>query len=403
MPALELGEHVARLETGALGPLAGPVLVPAPIRTRPSMPMLPINDLKRHHQACSERTAAAVQAVLDSGWYVLGPQVTAFETAFAAYCGVGHCVGVGNGTDAIELALRALGLAAGDKVLLAANAGMYATGVVLGLGCVPVFVDVDEATQLLGARDLAACRDPGVRAVLVTHLYGRMVDMAPVVGLCRERSWLLVEDCAQAHGARRDGRVVGSFGDAATFSFYPTKNLGALGDGGAVTTASQATADRLRALRQYGWTQKYVVEVAGGRNTRLDELQAAILLAKLPDLDRWNARRRDIASRYRRAIVNPAVVLPPDGGDDYVGHLFVLRCRQRDALKAFLAREGIASDIHYPVPDHRQPALRDRFAGTALPVTERLAGEVLTLPCFPELLDTEVDAVAAAVNRWQPQ
>lgn len=365
--------------------------------------MLPINDLKRHHQACSSRTSAAVQSVLDSGWYILGPNVSEFERAFAAYCGVGHCVGVGNGTDAIELALRALGLVAGDKVLLAANAGMYATGVLLGLGCTPVFVDVNEDTQLLDARTLATCRDPDVRAVVVTHLYGRMADMEQIGGLCRERGWLLVEDCAQAHGARRDGKVVGSFGDAATFSFYPTKNLGALGDGGAVTTAADAIADRLRSLRQYGWKQKYVVELAGGRNTRLDEIQASILSAKLPELDGWNARRRDIARLYRRAIVNPAVVLPPDGGDEYVGHLFVLRCRQRDALKAALAREGIASDIHYPVPDHRQPALGDRFAGTTLPVTERLADEVLTLPCFPELLDAEVDTVAAAVNRWQPQ
>jgi len=366
------------------------------------MAMLPINDLKRHQQACGALAGAAVAAVLDSGWFILGPRVAEFERAFASYCGVGHCVGVGNGTDAIELALRALGLVAGDKVVLAANAGMYAAGVVLGLGCVPVFVDVDEDTQLLDARTLATCREPDVRAVVVTHLYGRMADMAPVVGLCRERGWLLVEDCAQAHGARRGGRLAGSFGDAATFSFYPTKNLGALGDGGAVVTSSEATADRLRSLRQYGWTQKYVVGLAGGRNTRLDEIQAGILLAKLPALDGWNARRRAIAERYRQGIAHPAVILPEAGGAEYVGHLFVLRTRQRDALRAHLASAGFASDIHYPVPDHRQPVIAERFAGTSLPVTERLAAEVLTLPCFPEMLDAEVDGVVAAVNRWQP-
>ncbi len=369
----------------------------------PPASMLAINDLKRHQEACSVRVAAAVQAVLDSGWYVLGPNVGEFEREFADYCGVAHCVGVGNGTDAIELALRALGLRAGDRVLLAANAGMYATGVLLGLGCIPVFADVDERTQLLDATALAARPDHDVRAVVVTHLYGRMADMKAVAALCRTRGWLLVEDCAQAHGARRDGRAAGSFGDAATFSFYPTKNLGALGDGGAVVTGSEETADRLRLLRQYGWRRKYVVELGGGRNSRLDELQAAILRAKLPDLDGWNARRRAIADRYRRGIVNPAVDLPEDGAQDYVSHLFVVRARPRDSLKAHLAGEGIAADVHYPVPDHRQPAIADRFPDLALPVTERLAGEVLTLPCFPEMLDEEVDRVVAAVNRWQPR
>jgi dTDP-3-amino-2,3,6-trideoxy-4-keto-D-glucose/dTDP-3-amino-3,4,6-trideoxy-alpha-D-glucose/dTDP-2,6-dideoxy-D-kanosamine transaminase len=333
---------------------------------------------------------------------VLGPEVKQFEQSFAAFIGASHCVSLANGTDAIELALKAMGIRPGDQVATVANAGMYTTTAVLAIGAEPYFIDVNLDTRGTTLAEVARSVDAGVKAVVVTHLYGLA---SPEIGLiaeyCVQKGIPLLEDRAQAHGAQVNGKRVGTFGDAASFSFYPTKNLGALGDGGAGVTSNQKLAEKVGLLRQYGWTSKYRVEVAGARNSRLDEMQAAILSEFLPHLDEDNARRREIAARYSAVICHTDVKVPQAGGADYVAHLYVIRSRQRDALREHLRIQGIASDIHYPIPDYRQPVFGGRFADIRLQNTELLAGEILTLPCYPEMTDVEVDNVIAALNRWQ--
>lgn len=359
---------------------------------------VPFNDLSRRSPS-----ADAALRVLQRGWFILGPETERFEREFAAYCGVRHCIGAGSGTDALEIALRAAGIGPGDEVAAAANAGLYATCAIRAVGAQPVYVDVDPCTAIMSPASLAGAIVPATRAAIVTHLYGRMAPMPELLRVTGSRV-MVIEDCAQAHGAALEGRKAGSWGIAGCFSFYPTKNLGACGDAGAVLTSDEAFADRARSLRQYGWTVKYESTVAGGRNTRLDEIQAAILCDRLPLLDAENQRRREIARRYSAALSgrsDPAP--PPDGGADWVAHLYVVRSRRRAELRAWLDSRGIRTDVHYPIPDHRQPsqqALPRRF--TDVPVTERLAGEVLSLPCFPELDDDEVAAVIAAILEWCP-
>lgn len=366
---------------------------------------IPVNDLARLADLVAEPLAECAAQVLRSGHYVLGPAVAGFEGAFAAYCGVSHCIGVGNGTDALEIALRALGLGPGSRVAVVANAGMYGTTAVLAIGAEPVFVDVEEATSNMCPQALDAALAGGGAmpdAIIVTHLYGRMADMPALAAIARTRGVPLVEDCAQAHGATsRDGRKAGAFGDLAAFSFYPTKNLGAMGDGGAIVTNDGILAMRVRKLRQYGWTSKYVNALAGGRNSRLDELQAAFLSHLLPLLDDRNTLRRGIAARYSSRIVHPGIRVPSAEGFDYVAHLYVVQVGQRDSLTAHLQASGIGCDVHYPAPDHWQPMHAGRFSAVSLPVTEMLCQRVLTLPCFPEMHDDEVDRVIAACNDWR--
>jgi dTDP-4-amino-4,6-dideoxygalactose transaminase len=333
----------------------------------------------------------------------VGPQVEAFERAFADYEGVAHCVSMANGTDAIELALRSLGVKAGDRVATAANAGMYTGTALLALGARPHFMDVDAAAHSATLAEVRKALDAGVRAVALTHLYGIAAPQtAAIAALCRQRGVALLEDCAQAHGAIVEGRRVGAWGDAASFSFYPTKNLGALGDGGAIVTNDETIAARARQLRQYGWTTKYHVAVKGARNSRLDEMQAAILLTLLPTLDAANQRRRQIAARYDATLAHRDVAVPGRSGPGFVAHLYVVKVASRASLRAHLQAHGVGTDIHYPVPDHRQAVFGAEFADCALPVTEALADRVLTLPCYPEMTDAEVDEVVAAVNRWIP-
>lgn len=366
--------------------------------------MLQINSLAAKIGRFEAPIQQALARVTASGWLVLGPEVRQFEQAFAAYVGAGYCVGLANGTDALELGLRALGVASGQRVATVANAGMYASTAILAIGAAPEFMDVDPATQVTTLAEVERVLDAGVAAVVVTHLYGQAIrDIAHIASLCAARGVPLLEDCAQAHGARIDGRCTGSFGDAAAFSFYPTKNLGALGDGGAVVTSSEKLAARVAQLRQYGWSAKYQVELAGARNSRLDEMQAALLSAFLPALDADNARRRAIVREYASRIGHSKVQLPAfDGADDgYVAHLCVVRSPDREGLRGHLRAQGIGSDVHYPIPDHRQPLFGDRYAAVRLPHTERLAAEVLTLPCYPEMTDAQVEQVIDAVNQWQ--
>lgn len=363
--------------------------------------MLPINDLARHAQGMQERLCAAAHRVLGSGWYVLGQECQAFEAEFASFCGVKHCLGVANGTDALEIALRALGVERGSRVATVANAGYYSSTALAAIGAEPVFVEVAPSDHLMDLVHLRRLlQDRAVDAVIVTHLYGLLHDMEAIMEAAREAGGVpVLEDCAQAHGAARGGQRAGSFGDAAAFSFYPTKNLGAAGDGGAIVTNGGTVAARASALRQYGWQSKYRVTQAGGRNSRLDELQAAVLREKLPHLDDWNARRREIAAHYSRTIQHQSVQTPPVRGSEYAAHLYVVRAGRRDALRAHLAAAGVGTDIHYPVPDHLQAVMQDRNM-PALRVTEALAEEVLTLPCFAEMTDAEVRHVVSSVNAW---
>lgn len=366
--------------------------------------MIAINDLGPRIARHENALRAAIDRVLASAWCVLGPEVAAFEAAFAAYLGVAHCVGVGNGTDALEIALRALDVGMGDSVATVPNAGMYTTTAVHQVGAQAYFMDVDPISRCVPLAEVEKALDAGVCAVVLTHLYGLLApEVTAIAAACAARGIPLIEDCAQAHGALRDGKRAGSFGGLATFSFYPTKNMGALGDGGAVVTSDNALAERVRLLRQYGWTSKYHVGLAGARNSRLDALQAAMLHVFLPTLDADNARRRAIATAYRAGIASPHLYVPQHDGTDYVAHLFVVCCTDaptRSALRAHLTAQGVGNDVHYPVPDHKQDILRKTCAHISLPQAEFLADRVLTLPCFPEMTQAQVGTVIAAVNSF---
>ena len=366
---------------------------------RMAAPPVPLNDLARQYRSIRGEIGEAVGRVLAGGRYVLGENVEGFERAFAQYCGVAHCIGVANGTDALEIALRALGCGKGDDVVTVANAGMYAAGAILAVGARPVLADISPSSMTMDPAALAEALRPQTKALVVTHLYGKLADLQAIGEMARARNIPIVEDCAQAHGAARGGKKAGGFGTIGCFSFYPTKNLGALGDGGAIVTSDASVAQAARELRQYGWRTKYSAVRPNGRNSRLDEIQAAILRVKLPYLDGWNDRRRQIANRLRQAF-SGSLAAAVAAADD-VAHLCVLRTPHRSVLRGHLARDGIASDIHYPVLDYRQPALQDAFAGDiSLPQSEAAVRQVLTVPCFPELMEQEVERIADSLARF---
>jgi dTDP-3-amino-3,4,6-trideoxy-alpha-D-glucose transaminase len=367
------------------------------------MTTIPFGALKRQYDAIQPELDAAAQRVLASGWYILGPEVRAFEAAFARFCVTKHCIGVANGTEAIQLALAALDIGPGDEIITVANAAVYETITALAVGATPVFVEVDEHTHTMDPAAFEAAITPRTRAVVPVHLYGHMAAMDAITSIAARHGIAVIEDCAQAHGATYRGRTAGSIGVLGCFSFYPTKNLGALGDGGAVTTNDDALAERLRRLREYGWERKYYTAHGGGLNSRLDEIQAAFLSVKLAHLPGWNARRRQIAELYDELLSGTRLVLPenpPDG--EHVYHLYVVRVPggpvARNALRDALRARGIGAEIHYPLPAHQQPVYVHLAPPAGLPLTERLAGEVLSLPMYPELTDGEVRAVAAAVR-----
>lgn len=363
------------------------------------MSSISINDLTPQTHALRDPLLAAITRVVDSGWFIHGPELEAFENEFAAWCGAAHGVGVANGTDAIELALRALGVQAGDEVIVAANAGMYSATALQAIGATPVFVDVDERHLNIDPAAVSAAIGPRTKAVVATHLYGRMARMAELRALASSHGIALVEDCAQAHGAIQGGICAGAWGDAASFSFYPTKNLGALGDGGLVTCRDADVAQRLRRLRQYGWSRKYVVTDGPARNSRLDEMQAAVLRVKLPLVHGWNIQRRKIAATYAAAL-HPHVRHPEVAGTDYVAHLYVLRTAQRESLQRHLTQAGVGTDIHYPLLDTQQPTMM-AIASAHLPTSIEAASTVLSLPCYPELAEADVDRICAALVGWK--
>lgn len=368
-----------------------------------------MNSLKGLYGMFDATLNAAAARVIRSGWTILGPEVEAFELAWAEYVGVGHCVGVANGSDALQLALLALNVGPGDEVLTVANAGGYSTQAILALGAQPIFLDIEPDSLLLDSGAIFAAVSPRTRALIVTHLYGQMAPMPAVLAACRAAGIFVVEDAAQAHGASWAGRQAGAWGDMACFSFYPTKNLGALGDGGAVCCSDAGLAAKLRQLRQYGWQPKYQVRMAGGMNSRLDEMQAAFLRVLLPALPEFNAARRRVAASYLKGLEGVpgfvAISRPEDAED--VAHLFVLRHSERDRVRAALLAQGIQTDIHYPVPDHLQFGFIERVsqlgllampAAGALPVTEAACAEVFSLPCHPFLDATALNRVSSVLR-----
>ena len=359
---------------------------------------VPFNDLGRQHQSLAAELERVTLRVMRGGCYVLGLEVEAFESEFAAYCGVRGCVGVANGTDALELAMRAVGCGPGNEIVMVANAGMYAATACVAVGSTPVFADIDPIAGTPRAESVASLVGPRTRAIVVTHIHGIVVDVSEIRAAMGPADIAIIEDVAQAHGGALGGVRTGGLGDVAAFSFYPTKNLGAAGDGGAVTSNDPEVLEAVRELRQYGWTDRFLAIRPGGRNSRLDEIQAALLRVKLPGLDDGNERRRMIAQAYVEAA-DGRLHFPHESARDYVAHLCVARHPERDRLRGLLEERGIGTAIHYPVPDHLQPALAEvawRHAG--LTETERAAREVFSLPCFPELTDDEVARACDALG-----
>ena len=377
--------------------------------------MIKFLDLKKVNERFRAEMDAAAKRVLDSGWYLLGKECEAFETEFAAYCGVKHAIGCANGLDALKLVIKAMGIGPGDEVIAPANTYIASLIAISANGATPVLVEPDIDTYLIDPAKIEERITSRTKAIMVVHLYGRVCEMEAINAIAKKHGLKVIEDCAQAHGAfggggleTGDARRVGGLGDAAGFSFYPGKNLGCLGDGGAVTTNDDELAKKVRALRNYGSDVKYHFPYRG-TNSRLDEIQAAWLRVKLPHLDADNALRAEIAVRYCREIANPQVTLPllpvPRGEDaagtmlSNVWHVFPVRCERRDEFQAYLTERGIQTVIHYPIPPHRQPAYTE-WHDLSLPITEKIHDTIISLPISPVMTEGEVSEVIAAVNRF---
>lgn len=358
-------------------------------------------DLKSPYLELKHELDIAYHRVMESGWYIMGDEVEAFESEFSSYCEVKYCVGVGNGLEALHLIVRAYGIGAGDEVIVPANTYIATWLAVTHAGATPVPVEPIENTYNIDPSRIETAITPKTKAILVVHLYGQPVDMDPINALARKHGLKVIEDCAQAHGACYKGRKVGSLADAAGFSFYPGKNLGAQGDGGAVTTNDSELAERIRVLRNYGSRIKYHNEVVG-YNSRLDELQASLLRVKLTRLDEWNVRRRQVAAYYLQKLEGQQKLILPHVPKwaEPVWHLFVIRNAQRDDLQKSLIEEGIGTMIHYPIPPHLQPAYADHgWNETDFPISERIAKEILSLPMGPHLNHSGCSSVINAVTK----
>jgi dTDP-4-amino-4,6-dideoxygalactose transaminase len=362
---------------------------------------VPFVDLAAQYASIGPQIDQAISNVLRKTDFILGKELNLFEEEFAAFCGTKFAVGVDSGTSALELALRAFGIGAGDQVITAANTYIATALAITYTGATPVLVDVDASTYTLDLKRLEEAITPRTKTIIPVHLYGRSADMDPILELARKHSLIVLEDACQAHGATYKGKRVGSMGNAAAFSFYPAKNLGAYGDGGMIVTDDERMAIALRMLRDYGQSQKYHHEIIG-YNRRLDTLQAAVLRVKLKHLDAWNNARRENARLYNHFLRNSEIILP--GEADYsepVWHLYAIRAAERDALREFLSSRGIATGIHYPIPIHRQPAYRDLgYPQGQFPVSERCADELVSLPMYAELTPVQIEYVAAAVDEF---
>lgn len=368
--------------------------------------MIPFFDLKQQYASIKSEIDEATQRVYSGGWFILGPETEAFEQEFAQYIGVKRAVGVNSGTDALHLALRALDIGAGAEVITVPNTAVATVAAIELAGAKPVLVDVDPDSMTMNADAFAAAITERTRAVIPVHLFGQAADLEPILGIARQYKLAVIEDCAQAHGATYHGARVGSFGDIAAFSFYPTKNLGAYGDGGAVVTDQPWLADKVKLLRQYGWRARYESELHGV-NTRLDELQAAILRVKLKHLDEWNKARRERAAMYTELLPNKRIRPPremPYG--EHVFHLYVAQCNEdlgasREYFTVFLKEREIGTAVQYPTPIHLQTAYQSLAPAGSLPIAEQLAREIVSLPLYPELPLEDVHKVADAVRDFE--
>ncbi len=366
--------------------------------------MIPFLDLQKINAQYADEIKAACSRVIDSGWYICGSELAEFERKFATYCGVKHAVGVANGLDALILVLRAWkeagSLKDGDEVIVPANTYIASILAITANRLTPVLVEPNPETFNLDPAKMQAALTDKTKAILPVHLYGQLADMPAICTFAKQHGLLVLEDAAQAHGAESNGKKAGAWGDAAGFSFYPGKNLGALGDGGAITTNDDQLAQMLRALRNYGSHRKYE-NLYSGTNSRLDEIQAAILSVKLAYLDRETERRRQIATRYLSEIRNPRIVLPQVSAPKaHVWHLFVIQSDRRTALQEYLQQNGIQTLVHYPIAPHKQQAYR-HLNHLPLPITEFLHERVLSLPMSPVLTDAETDTVIRALNDWK--
>ncbi len=362
---------------------------------------VPFVDLQSQYRSIQEEVDAAVLAVMARGDFIMGQAVEQFEEAFAAYCEAEHCVGVDSGYSALELILRGYGIGPGDEVITAANTFIATVLAITNTGASPVLVDIDPVTYNIDPAKIQAAITPRTRAIMPVHLYGQPADMDPILALAEEHDLLVIEDAAQGHGARYKGRRVGALGHAAGFSFYPGKNLGAYGDGGAVVTNDAQLAEEIRLLRNLGMRKKYHHEVKGF-NRRLDTLQAAVLGVKLPYLDGWNAGRRAAAGQFQAKLADLPLTTPATAeGCEHVFHLYVIRVENRDDLMQALAEAGVASGLHYPIPIHLLPAYEDLgYAPGDFPITEAYASEILSLPIFAELTDGQIDLITSVVRKF---
>ena len=365
---------------------------------------IPLVDLKAQYAAIRPEIDAAIQQVIDTTSFIMGPAVRAFEDAFALYCGVTHCVGVSSGTAALELALRAFDVGAGHEAITVAHTFIATAEAISAVGAKPVFVDIDPATYTLDPNCLAAAITPATRAIIPVHIYGQPADMTRINQIAKAHNLVVIEDAAQAHGATWQGKLAGSLADAACFSFYPGKNLGAYGDAGALTTNNAQVAEQVRSLRNHGRRSKYLHDQKGF-GERLDTLQAAILAAKLPHLADWTTARRRLAARYNEQLAACEVVLPAVAAEaDSAWHLYVLRTPRRDELLECLKQRGVEAGVHYPVPLHLQPAYADLgYRQGDFPVTEAVADSCLSLPLYPEMTEAQQDKVVAFVQNFCEQ
>jgi dTDP-4-amino-4,6-dideoxygalactose transaminase len=360
--------------------------------------IFPVN-LKAQYLSIQPEVDAAIARVLASGQFILGAEVNAFEREFADYCGVAHAVGVDSGTSAIQLALLACGIGQGDEVITVSNTAVATIAAIELTGAKPVLVDVHPLHLTLDPSQLKAAFTPRSRAILPVHLYGCPADLNSILAFAREHQLVVIEDCAQAHGAEYQGKIVGGWGHLSAFSFYPTKNLGAYGDGGAVLSNDPSLAEKVKMLRQYGWRDNRISEQKG-MNARLDEIQAAILRVKLRHLDSWNNRHRELAALYKSLLIDDSLTLPIEPPETrHVYHQFVIRHPRRDALQTFLSDRGIQTQIHYSTPIHLQPAYRE-LGLNPLPVTEAAANQILSLPLYPEMKDEDVKNICQSIQRF---
>jgi len=358
-------------------------------------------DLSREYTEIGSNIDAVISQVLTRGWYILGPEVSSFEENFAEYLRSRHCITCASGTEAISLALMAIDVKSGDEVITVSHTAVPTISAISMIGARPVFVDIDPNTCLMDVTQVEAAITPQTRAIIPVHLYGQCVDMDPLLVIANEHNIPVIEDCAQAHGATYKGQKAGTMGLLGAFSFYPSKNLGCYGDGGAVVTTDAALGDKIEMLRNYGQTQRYHHEIKG-INSRLDELQAAILNIKLKYLDRYNSRRREIANQYTAGLQELPLQMPVEMPyNQHVYHLYVIQTSQRDTLQAYLSENGVQTLIHYPIPAHLQKAYAELgYESGSFPNTEHIAKSILSLPMYPQLQDEEIANINAAIRRF---